>query len=245
MVWSRHARNQTASAASGRPPILVGQAWVELSTPMLTIQVTPELVDGLAVLVAPHLLGQLDLDLAALAQTREPAAQLVGVVAGQGHAAGVAGQERLAGRTVGTQDDDAVADGQGAVHDPAGVLTLHAHVAERHQLQVAAEDGLVEGHRLAGGAVEVSVGAQVVGHACFDRPLPRNSSLGSRRTAAPTRPGWADRPGPSGSGQAITRSSSAILARRSGRSRRSRRLRRPRPRASRTGRGTALEGGSR
>jgi hypothetical protein len=71
--------------------------------------------------------------------------------------------QRFSGRGVGShQLHDASAEV--AVHDLVGVRAVHALVAEGHDVEVAAEDGLVEGHRVAGVAVEVQVGVQLVGH---------------------------------------------------------------------------------
>ncbi len=124
-----------------------------------------ELVDAHAELVAPDLLLQRHLGDSARGELLEVAAQRVAVVAGQAHREAGRGLVFHMAGNVGNHERVAGAGLQLPVHDLAGVGRVgRAHVAERHDVELAAEHALVELQRLTGGAVEVEVRIQPRGH---------------------------------------------------------------------------------
>src|SRR4029077_17292380 len=136
-----------------------------------------ELVDAHAELVAPDLLLQRHFGDSARGELLEVAAQRVAVVTGQAHREAGRGLElHVAGHVGGHERVSGVAL-QLPVHDLAGVGAVRgAHVAERHDVELAAEHCLVEVQRLRGGAVEVEVWIQPRGHGL----LPEVSSMSGR-----------------------------------------------------------------
>src|SRR5689334_5002526 len=145
-----------------------------------------ELVDAHAELVAPDLLLQRHLGDSARGQLLEVAAQHVAVVAGQAHREPGRGLVLHVAGHVGNHERVAGAGLELPVHDLAGVGRVgRTHVAERHDVELAAEHALVELQRLTGGAVEVEVRIQPRGHGL----LPEVSSMSGRYPLRPTLPG--------------------------------------------------------
>src|SRR6266540_1281285 len=121
-------------------------------------QRTTEPVDARAELVAPHLLFHRDRDRATLGQPVPVAVQLVGVVTAHADHDVVARVVLGPRRDVRTHERVSAGRFEYAVHDPVGVWgVLVTELVVGVQLQVAAEDLLVELHRLAGVAGEVDV----------------------------------------------------------------------------------------
>src|SRR5438093_2653213 len=124
-----------------------------------------ELVDAHAELVAPDLLLQRHGGDAARGELLEVAAQGVAVVAGQAHREAGRGLVLHVAGNVGDHERVAGAGLQLPVHDLAGVGRVgHAHVPERHDVELAAEHAAVELQRLTVGAVEVEVWIQARRH---------------------------------------------------------------------------------
>src|SRR4051812_5356376 len=145
-----------------------------------------EAVDEHAEGVAPGRLLERHHDRPSLAQTLPVAAQGALVVAAE--------RDRHAGlapvlhrvRRIRRHDGEAVRRLELRVHDLVllGGILARVEVAERRHGEVAAEDRLVEGHRLAGGVAEVQVRVQPNGHFHSSR---RSTSVASLRPGASQR----------------------------------------------------------
>src|SRR6185312_6902667 len=132
-----------------------------------------ELVDAHAELVAPDLLLQRHLGDSARGELLEVAAQHVAIVAGQAHREPGRGLVLHVAGHVGNHERVAGAGLELPVHDLAGVGRVgRTHVAERHDVKLAAEHALVELQRLTGGAVEVEVWIQPRCHGLSPKSRP-------------------------------------------------------------------------